>query len=290
MLRQAVLWLFDLSLAVLASGQVYSAKSIVRRSANSWFSNLERRERAAHRAKSPRQIQGADPGHDPPDTGDQPTAADRRPHAIPHRMARLLRLLPDPACAHQPGSVDSPKTTLVSLAAVAERAQPLPTNCAVVAYRSSMQRSPPVRRQGSGVCQDTPRSNKPCATTISTRSVSPDCMSLLKLNPIEPPWYVTRMPGGVGGVAPRGVPLSRSTGNFLQPKYPDKRRNRERTGKRRRIVNASVASSRSRQRQAGPRLPSACSRPDGSPPIPHPRIHDTLRFWYQYGGSPPGTA
>ena len=28
-------------------------------------------------------------------------------------------------------------------------------------------------------------------------------------NPIEPPWYVTRMPGGVGGVAPRGVPLSR---------------------------------------------------------------------------------
>src|SRR6266481_77014 len=25
-------------------------------------------------------------------------------------------------------------------------------------------------------------------------------------NPIEPPWYVTRMPGGVGGVAPRGVP------------------------------------------------------------------------------------
>ena len=27
---------------------------------------------------------------------------------------------------------------------------------------------------------------------------------------VEPPWYVTRMPGGVGGVALRGVPLSRS--------------------------------------------------------------------------------
>src|SRR5277367_5760478 len=40
-------------------------------------------------------------------------------------MARLLRLLPDPAGAHQPGSVDSPKTTFVSLAAVEERAQPL---------------------------------------------------------------------------------------------------------------------------------------------------------------------
>jgi hypothetical protein len=35
----------------------------------------------------------------------------------------------------------------------------------------------------------------------------PDCMSPPKLNPSEPPWYVTRMPGGVGGVALRGVPL-----------------------------------------------------------------------------------
>ena len=24
----------------------------------------------------------------------------------------------------------------------------------------------------------------------------------LQPNPVEPPWYVTRMPGGVGGVAP----------------------------------------------------------------------------------------
>src|SRR6516162_10968781 len=39
--------------------------------------------------------------------------------------AALLRLLPDPACAHEPRSVDPPKITLVSLAAVAERAQPL---------------------------------------------------------------------------------------------------------------------------------------------------------------------
>src|SRR5690349_12710690 len=40
-------------------------------------------------------------------------------------MARLLRLLPDPAGAHKPGSVDPPKTTIVSLATMAERAQPL---------------------------------------------------------------------------------------------------------------------------------------------------------------------
>jgi hypothetical protein len=75
------------------------------------------------------------------------------------------------------------------------------TNCAVAAYRSSMQRSLPVRQRGSGACQDTRRSNKHCPTATSTRSASPDSMSLSKLNPVEPPWYVTRMPGGVG-VAP----------------------------------------------------------------------------------------
>jgi hypothetical protein len=41
----------------------------------------------------------------------------------------------------------------------------------------------------SGACPDTRRSNKPCATTISIHSVSPDSMSLPKLNPVEPPWY-----------------------------------------------------------------------------------------------------
>ena len=35
-------------------------------------------------------------------------------------------------------------------------------------------------------------------------------MFLTKLTPSRTAWYVTRMPGGVGGVAPRGVPLSRS--------------------------------------------------------------------------------
>jgi hypothetical protein len=83
-------------------------------------------------------------------------------------------------------------------------------NCAVVAYRSSMQRSPLVRRPASDACPDIRRSNRPCATTISTHSVSSDSMSLSQLNPVEPPWYATRMPGGVGGVASRGVPLSRS--------------------------------------------------------------------------------
>src|SRR4029077_9109644 len=84
-------------------------------------------------------------------------------------------------------------------------------NCAVVAYQSSLQRSPPVRRRGSGAGQAARRYNSHWATPTPTPSFSPASISLSKLNPVEPPWYVTRMPGGVGGVAPRGVPLSRSS-------------------------------------------------------------------------------
>jgi hypothetical protein len=46
--------------------------------------------------------------------------------------------------------------------------------------------------------------------TISSRSVFPDTIRPPKPNSVEPPWHGTRMPGGVGEVAPRGVPLSRS--------------------------------------------------------------------------------
>ena len=53
-------------------------------------------ERAAHRAKSPRQIQGANPGDDKPDSGAQPTADHRGTDAIPRRVARLLRLRQTP--------------------------------------------------------------------------------------------------------------------------------------------------------------------------------------------------
>ena len=55
-------------------------------------------------------------------------------------------------------------------------------NCAVVASQSSVLRLPPVRRRGSGACQDTRRSKRPCATTTSSRSVSPVSLSLPKLN------------------------------------------------------------------------------------------------------------
>jgi hypothetical protein len=62
-------------------------------------------------------------------------------------------------------------------------------NCAVMAYQSSELRLTPVHRRDSGACQDTRRSNRPCATITSSLSVSLDSMSLPKPNPIEPQWY-----------------------------------------------------------------------------------------------------
>src|SRR4051794_20348808 len=87
-------------------------------------------------------------------------------------------------------------------------------NRAAAAYRSSGQRLPPVHRPDTGACQDIRPSKRPCATTTSTQSVSPDSMFRRRLKPVEPPWYATRTPGGVGGAAPRGAPLSRSTAGF----------------------------------------------------------------------------
>src|ERR1700731_1987644 len=71
---------------------------------------------------------------------------------------------------------------------------------------------------GTGWSGGTPGQRSPRGRTIrgeaSTRKLgcdgTIDFMFLTKLNPVEPPWYVTRMPGGVGGEAPRGVPLSQS--------------------------------------------------------------------------------
>ena len=80
---------------------------------------------AAHRAKGARQIQGADPGDDPPDTREQPAADDRGSRTLASRVARILRLLPDPTSAHQPGGMDPPKAPSVPLAAMAKRPQPL---------------------------------------------------------------------------------------------------------------------------------------------------------------------
>src|SRR5207253_5578480 len=63
----------------------------------------------------------------------------QRAGAIPHRMARILWLLPDTTGAHQPGGMDPPKATSIPLAAMAERPQPLHGTAAP--WRAEVQRS-----------------------------------------------------------------------------------------------------------------------------------------------------
>ena len=104
--------------------------------------------------------------------------------------------------------VDSPEAPDVPLAAMADWAAPLPRTAPtrrLEVQRSSRRR---VTDGGSGACPATPSSSKPCATAISIRSVFRDSVCLPMLNSIEPPWYVTRMPGGVTGKAREGLPMS----------------------------------------------------------------------------------
>src|SRR6516162_3461397 len=173
-------------------------------------------ERAAHRAKSPRQIQDADPGHHTPDKRGQFVAADRRAEAIPVRLACLLRLLPDPTCAHEPGSVDPPKITLVSLAAVAERPQSL--HRTAPSWRTKVPRSGS-RRFADGVLAHVRTPGGPTGPAQPLLRLAPVCldfMFLTKLNLVEPP--------GTRPVCPvvwegwhRGVPLSRSSTQSGRP-------------------------------------------------------------------------
>jgi hypothetical protein len=81
-------------------------------------------------------------------------------------------------------------------------------NCASVVFQSSTLRSPPVHQPDSGACPVIQRSNRHCAIIILTQSVFRELPHLVMLNPIEPPWYVTRMPGGVTGKTREGLPMS----------------------------------------------------------------------------------
>ena len=127
---------------------------------------------------------------------------------LPDRLARILRLLRDSKSALQPRRVDSSEITHVPLAAVAERAKPLSRSCADVAYPSSSQRLPPAHRPDSGACPVIRRSNSTAKSLFRFDRSTPTQLFLPKLNSIEPPWYVTRMPGGVTGTAREGLPMS----------------------------------------------------------------------------------
>jgi hypothetical protein len=121
-------------------------------------------------------------------------------------LQRLLRLLPDPTRAHEPGSLDPPKITLVSLAAVAE-------------WTQSLQRTAPSWRAKvlcSGRCRFT---DGVLAHVRTPGGPTSPAQSLFRLTRSSPTPRIRQASltqsnrrgtdpyaGGGGGVASRGVP------------------------------------------------------------------------------------
>ena len=128
--------------------------------------------------------------------------------AIPYRMARLLRLLRDPAGTDEPGSVDPPKITFISLAAVGNgqnRFKDLRRR-GVSVFRAAVAAGSP-----TGFSRMSRTSGGPCGPAQRSLRIPlglPDSTFGIRLNPIEPPWYAARMPGGEGGAAHGAAPPS----------------------------------------------------------------------------------
>ena len=130
----------------------------------------------------------ADPGHDALDTGDQPAAADRRVVAYVRGWRGYF------------GFCQTPRV-LTNLEAWIRRRlrsylwrqwQNRP-NCFNELRRLGVPKFHAAVAAGSPTgfwrMSDIRRSNRPCATRISTVSVFPASPFLPQLNPIEPPWY-----------------------------------------------------------------------------------------------------
>ena len=107
--------------------------------------------------------------------------------------------------AHEPGNVDSPKITLVSLAAVAERAQPL--HGTAPSWRTDSQQRSTVHRR------DIRNVNTPGRSTLTQPVLrfnrSPRLYVVAELNRSNRRG-TARMPGGCGGWCREASPLSRS--------------------------------------------------------------------------------
>jgi hypothetical protein len=119
-------------------------------------------------------------------------------------MTRVLRFLSDHARGHEPGSLDSPETEFVSLAAMEERAQPI--------YAAPPPRHREVRRIGrrrdSGACPDARRFNTLYEITYSFLLFLPESISLTQSNHRGTDPYARWC--GRGGVARRpSIPISR---------------------------------------------------------------------------------
>jgi hypothetical protein len=114
----------------------------------------------------------------------------------------------DPTSADQPGGMDPPKATSVSLAAMAKRPQPLLRQRGLAKFPAAVAAGSPT---GFWRMSGHPVVNRPCATRISTASVFPASTFLPKLNPIEPPCYgpVARWCGRGGAARRPPIPINR---------------------------------------------------------------------------------
>jgi len=81
------------------------------------------------------------------DTGDQPTAADRRPDAIPHLDGAATSASARPHVCSRTSKRGSAEDYARISGGSGRTGTTASTNCAGVAYRSSVQRSPPVHRR-----------------------------------------------------------------------------------------------------------------------------------------------
>ena len=108
-------------------------------------------------------------------------------------------------------------------------------NCAGAELRRF---GPPWRlghRRGTGGWRATQRSGKRYAMPIVMRWDCRDSRLLRSRNTTEPPWYATRIPGGVTGTAYEGLPIS------IRPRYGNQA-GRDRTGLRCMPVNGGFPS------------------------------------------------
>jgi hypothetical protein len=98
-------------------------------------------------------------------------------------MAQLLRLLSNPNACSPTWERGSAEDCACIFGGSGRTGSIASRNCVVEVFQSSLLRSLPVRRPGSGECPDIRRLKWHCATTFSTLSVCPDSMLRTEAQP-----------------------------------------------------------------------------------------------------------
>ena len=145
---------------------------------------------------------------DEQDTRDQYGADDRLVEAVSARLAKLLWLQPGPVGASRLGGTGPPETPHGDLAAVGKWADPIRQLTATgrAAHESSCSCRLPDWFLGNVASCGRPASAAHCLLRLARLASTSSRFE--RLSSSEPPWYGTRMPGGVTGKAREGLPMS----------------------------------------------------------------------------------